>query len=169
MYAPPMCCREGAAAFARVSGPGGVSEAEKVRNLHEKLAAVVGGQAAGAQKISAGVEAEGRIEILQVAVIAHVDDRTGVEQVGNQKIEVEVLGGLQRRQPGVRERSGVLGDEAHGELAIDLVIPFRADDVVGEDARGRTARAQAREQVAVVQGEPRDGAQRHAAVRQRAI
>ena len=54
-----------------------------------------------------------------------------------EKIGVEVLVRLERGQLGARERRLVLDDRAEGQLAVELPVPARAQDVIGEDHLSR--------------------------------
>ena len=71
------------------------SESKQIRNFHKQLATVVDVAILEAGKITVLVGAEAWIEILEIAVIAEVDRGAGVEQVGEEHIGVEILGGLQ--------------------------------------------------------------------------
>jgi hypothetical protein len=75
--------------------------AEQVGNLHEQRSAIVQITSVQAQKILIGIDRidpERAIKILQIAVVSHVNCRAGMGQVGQQKIEIKLLRGLQRGQ-----------------------------------------------------------------------
>ena len=72
------------------------------------------------------------IQVLQVAVVADVHRGSGVDEVRNKKIRIQVLGRRQAGEGRVRQYGGVLHDDARREFGGELVIPLRANDVVVE-------------------------------------
>ena len=114
------------------------SKAEQVGHLHEELPAVVDEPAAGAEKIRVERRERG-VKILEVAVIADVDGGSGVEEVGNQEVGVQILFPGQCAELAIGEGRVVLEDEADGELAVDLVISLGTDNVIVEDGGIRVA------------------------------
>ncbi len=117
------------------------SEPKLVGQLHEKLAAVVQEAAACPQQAGAN-RRERRVEVLEVAVITDVHRCAGVQQVGDQEVCVKVFDLGQGAELRVGERGVILGDEAQGQLAVDLTIPLGTNGVVGEDAAGGVANLQ---------------------------
>src|SRR5207245_2339288 len=83
-----------------------------------------------------------------------------MEKIGEKQVGVEVFGGLERSEILIGQNCRVLPDEAKGEFACELVVPFRADDVIIEDAGTLVEAAQAGEQVGVINGQFSRGAQR---------
>src|SRR5271156_5526278 len=126
-------------------------EAELVRHFHEKLPAVVDIALRRVQSSQTGWIRDQRVvQVLQVAVIAYIDRRARMHQVGEQEIGVELLlrrqVGVQVRRcagsagqvkllaRGVRKYGVVLQDHAQRKLRRKLPVPFAAHDVVVEDA-----------------------------------
>lgn len=124
------------------------------------MAAVVGEGMAGAEEIARGENRERRVEVLQVAVVADVESGARVEEIGDEEIVVHVFGGLDGSARAVGEGGVVLGNEAQGKRAGELVVPLGADDVVVENGFVGADRAEAREDVAVINGELLDGVER---------
>src|SRR2546426_11207287 len=83
-----------------------------------------------------------------------------MEKIGEKQVGIEVFGGLQRSEILIGKNCRVLPDEAKGEFASELVVPFRADDVIIEDAGTLVETAKAGEQVGVINSEFSRGAQR---------
>src|SRR5215469_7902152 len=116
------------------------SKAEHVADFHEELAAVVHESPGGVGHV-AGREGSSldHVEILEVAVVANIDRCAGMDEIGDQEVGVELLGG---GQVGVgranarrgREQPVVLQDEAQRQLRRELPIPLAAEDMVVEDA-----------------------------------
>ena len=71
------------------------SESKQIRNFHEELSAVVDIAIAKPVQIAVWIEREAWIEILEVAVVAEIDCRAGVKQVGEEQVSLKILGGLQ--------------------------------------------------------------------------
>src|SRR5882762_1128719 len=79
--------------------------------------------------------------------------------IGNmEEVGVEVLGRLERSEIWVGKDCRILADEAKREFTSELVVPFRANDVIVEDAGTLVEAAKAGEQVGVVHGEFSRGA-----------
>jgi len=81
-----------------------------------------------------------------------------VEKIGEQQVGVEVLGRLERSEIWVGKDCRILADEAKREFTSELVVPFRANDVIVEDAGTLVEAAKTGEQVGVVHGEFSRGA-----------
>ena len=71
------------------------SKSKQIRNFHEQLAAVVDIAIAKPVQIAVWIEREAWIEILEIAVIAEIDRGARMEQVREENVGVEILGGLQ--------------------------------------------------------------------------
>ena len=74
------------------------------------------------QRLKRFLEASG-FEVLQIAVVADINRRSRMHQVGEQNVAIEYLGVLQRGQGGIGERSGVLPDDPQREFLGELVVP----------------------------------------------
>ena len=73
-----------------------------------------------------------------------------MNEIGDQKVAIELRRCRQRRQCCIRQSRGVLQNRPQRKLARDLPIPFCPDDVVIEDGGAAVRVAQPREQVGVV-------------------
>src|SRR5579862_12918 len=135
-----------------------MSEAEQVADLHKKLTAVV-------EKTAGGVgDVAGRrrrrlndVEVLQIAVVADINRRAGMHEVGNQEVGVELLGGGQvgvgRSNSGIGgEQPVVLEDDAHGELRSELPVPLAANDVIVKDAVSASGELRLHKRICAVVG-----------------
>src|SRR5229473_175753 len=143
----------------RMGKTGGVdSKAEEIRNFDENLAAIIQEAIGNVEEIAVGILGEAGIEILQVAVVTNVDSGTRMEKIGEENVGVEVFSRLERSEIWVGKDGRILTDEAEREFASELVVPFRADDVIVEDAGTLVEAAKAGEQVSVVHGEFSRGA-----------
>ena len=100
---------------------------------------------------------QGAIEVLQIAVVADINRRSRMQQVGEQNVAIEYLGVLQRGQGGIGERSGVLPDDPQREFFGELVVPLGTDDVVVKDVQIRVVVEQASQQIGVFNREPLQG------------
>src|SRR5690348_17387339 len=118
-----------------------LSESELVGDFYEELAAVGGGEVASPEDIHVGIDGESGIEILLIGVVANIDFGAGMRKVREEEIEVKSFRCLQRCELRICQGARVLGDETECKVAIDLVIPFRAHDVVVKNACGRVAGA----------------------------
>src|ERR1700746_2334212 len=74
---------------------------EQVRHLHKEQTPVVDQLIAGAHQASRRRRQQGRVDILQIAVVADVNRRSRMNQIGDQKVAVELLGGGQGCEGGV--------------------------------------------------------------------
>ena len=109
-----------------------ISKPKQVGNFHEKLTAVVDERVAGANQVAIRVESKIVIQVLQVAVVAHINGGSGVDEVRDKKISIEVFGRGQAGESRVSEYGGILHDDSRRELGRELIIPFGANDVVVE-------------------------------------
>src|SRR5438067_2968744 len=75
------------------------------------------------------MEAQIRINVFKIRVISDVHRSSRMQEIGEQNIEVHILGGLQRGVGLIRQQTVVLGDKSQRELACELIIPLRAEDV----------------------------------------
>src|SRR6202158_478364 len=138
---------------------GGVdSKAEEIGDFDENLAAIIQEAIGNVEEVAVGILAEAGIEILQVAVVTKVDGGAGVEKIGEEQVGVEVFGPLERSKIRVGKNCRILTDKAKREFASELVVPFRADDVIVEDAGALVEATKAGKQVGVVHGEFSRGA-----------
>lgn len=110
------------------------SKPKQVRRLHKELTAVVNVAVRSSQQ-ARGRGNQVAIEILEIAVVAHVNCCPRMYQVCDQKIGIEVLCPRQRTQQRIGKYVGVLQDHARGELSRELPVPFAADDVVGDHSQ----------------------------------
>ena len=84
------------------------SEPEQVRQLHKKCSPVVNeAPTRVVQEIAAGVRGQWQTQILQIAVVANIQSRVGMYEVGEEEIGVEVFGALQRRKRRIRQHGTV--------------------------------------------------------------
>ena len=74
-----------------------------------------------------------RFDVFKIRVVADIDRRPGMQQIGEENIEVHVLRCRQRRVIRVRKQAVVLGDETQGELARELIIPLGTENVAVDD------------------------------------
>jgi DNA replication protein DnaC len=116
-----------------------LSRTEASTTLHKEKPPIVNEVVARAHKSSAGRGLQSGINVLQVAVVPQVDRGPRMNQVGQQKIRIELLGGGQRREGGIRQRCGVLKNHPERQLAVELPIPLGANDVIVEDGRSAGA------------------------------
>jgi len=138
---------------------GGVdSKAEEIRDFDENLAAIIQKAIGNMEEVAVGILRESGIKVLQVRIVTDVDGSAGVEKIGEQQVGVEVLGRLERSEIWVGKDCRILADEAKREFTSELVVPFRANDVIVEDAGTLVEAAKAGEQVGVVHGEFSRGA-----------
>jgi hypothetical protein len=138
----------------------GISESEQIRNLHEDLATVVDISITKPVQVAVCIERKARIEILQIAVVTKIDRRAGVEQIGEEDIGVEILGGLQGSEILIGKRGRILANEAEREFPRELVIPLGTNDVIVKDARTIGHTAETRQEIGVVDGELARGPER---------
>src|SRR5690349_19486258 len=139
------------------TGAGG-SEAEQVGKLHEELAAVVevSGWRAG-EKSGGGIGGERGIQVLEVAVVADVERSSGVKQVSDEEVGVELAGSGKKGELLVGESRLILQDHAERQFAGELPVPLAADDVVVEDGAAGGPVFQTVEKIGVVDLKGRDG------------
>src|SRR5438270_11040916 len=69
-------------------------------------------------------------QVLQVAIVANVDRGSRMQEVGNEKIPVEVPGGVSRTQGRLGQRCCVLQDQVEGKLAVELPMPVTGQNIV---------------------------------------
>jgi len=81
-----------------------------------------------------------------------------MEKVREEQISVEVFGRLERSQILVGKDCRILTNEAKREFASELVVPFRANDVIVEDVGAGREIAETREEVSVIDSEFTSGA-----------
>ncbi len=114
------------------------SAAEQVADLYKQLPAIVDvailsseqARAIGIALLRSGLmNAQRRVQFLQVGVVADIDRGSWMQKIGEQNVEVQVLHGLQRRVLGIGQQSVVLRDKAQRELARELVVPLGSYDV----------------------------------------
>src|SRR5260370_37361044 len=80
------------------------------------------------------METQAGVNILKVRVVSDINRRPRVCKVSEQNIEVHVLRGLQGREVGIRQQTVVLSNEAQRELARELIIPLRPDNIAVDHA-----------------------------------
>ncbi len=124
------------------------SKPKQVRNFHEELPAVVDEGVSRADQVSVEVKSQIVIQVLQVAVIADIHCSAGVDEIRDKKIRIQVLCSGQAGEGRISEYGGILHNDAGRELGRELIVPFRANDVVVE---GSTA------VVKITQPEPKIG------------
>ena len=71
------------------------SESKQIGNFHEDLSAVVDVAVTKPVQVAVWIKGEARIEILEIAVVAEINCRARMEQVGEENVGVEILRGLQ--------------------------------------------------------------------------
>jgi hypothetical protein len=109
-------------------------KAEEIGDFDENLPAIIQEAIGKVEEVAVGILAEGGIEILQVAVVTKVESGARMEKIGEQQVGVEVFGGLEGSEIRVGKDCRILTDKAKREFASELVVPFRPDDVIVEDA-----------------------------------
>src|SRR5437868_4448137 len=91
------------------------SEPEQIGRLHKKLAAIINVAARSCKDVSRDrVDSQVSFQVAKVAVIADKDRGARMHKVGNKEVGVEVLGGRERTDRGIREHRVVLQDDAGG-------------------------------------------------------
>src|SRR5262249_9782476 len=68
-----------------------ISEAEQIRRLRKELSPIVDVIVRRREQPGGGRD-QAAVEVLQIAVVSHIDCRARMHQVGNQKVRVDVLG-----------------------------------------------------------------------------
>src|SRR5437879_7862415 len=124
------------------------SKPKEVGHLHEKLPAVVDEGVSRADQVSVGIESQAVIQVLKVAVIADIYCGAGVDEIRDKKIRIQVLCSGEAGEGRISEYGGILHNDAGRKLGRELIVPFRANDVVVE---GSTA------VVKITQPEPKIG------------
>jgi len=109
---------------------------KEIGELNEELARIVEEIVGSYQAAPEPGRKQGHIP--EVTVIADVQGRPGIDQIGEEEVGVEVLTGVQTRQTWVRQNGGVLQDDPNSEFAIELPVPLRPKDVVVEDEQIQT-------------------------------
>lgn len=133
------------------------SESKQVGNFHEKLTAVIDKRVACANQVAIRVKRKIVIQVLQVAVIAHIHGSSRVDEVRDKKIRIEILGGRQAGESGVSEYGGILHDDSGRELGRELIIPLGANDVVVEGSATVGEVTQTKPQICVVDSQVTGG------------
>jgi len=134
------------------------SKAEEIGDFDENLPAIIQKSIGNVEEVTVGILAEAGIEILKVAVVTEVDGGAGMEKIREEQIGVEVFGRLERSQILVGKDCRILTNEAKREFASELVVPFRANDVIVEDVGAGREIAETREEVSVIDSEVTSGA-----------
>src|SRR5260370_34506058 len=70
------------------------SEPQQVRNLHEELPAVIH-EIVPRRQQAGWCRYEAPVQVLEVAVVPNVDRSAGMQQISDQEVGIEVLGGRQ--------------------------------------------------------------------------
>src|SRR5882762_11318582 len=109
-------------------------EPKQIGHLHEKQAPVIDQPVSASQQARVGIEGQLRIDVLEIAVVTDINRGSRMDQICDQKISVELLGGWHRGEGRIGQRRRVLQDHAEGQLTVDLPVPLGPDDVVIEDA-----------------------------------
>ena len=76
------------------------------------------------------MDAQPGIDVLKIAVVADVYGGSGMHQIREEHIEVQILYCLQIGVSGIGEQAVVLRDEAQRKFLSELVVPLRPDDVI---------------------------------------
>src|ERR1022692_2445057 len=104
---------------------------KQVRDLHKNLTSVVQEMTRQAGEIAERIDRWRAGQVLQIAVVSDIDRRSGMHEISQQNIGVELLRRRQRTQPILREgrvvvgqNSVVLPNDAQRQLSGELVIPF---------------------------------------------
>jgi len=134
------------------------SKAEEIGDFDENLPAIIQKSIGNVEEVTVGILAEAGIEILKVAVVTEVDGGTRMEKIREEQIGVEVFGRLERSQILVGKDCRILTNEAKREFASELVVPFRANDVIVENVGAGREIAETREEVSVIDSELTSGA-----------
>src|SRR5216684_932701 len=117
------------------------SPPEEIADLHKENAAIIDEAVAADQADAFGIashrlsgdrQAETWNKVFQVAVVANIDRRAGMNEIGNQEVGAQVLCSLERAVGGIRQQAVVLQDGAQRKRTRELIIPLAADDVVVE-------------------------------------
>ncbi len=130
------------------------SEAQQVRNFDKEFTIVVDEAVAGAEQVRIGAQLQHAVEVLQVAVVSHIDGCAGMDEVADEEVGVQVFGVRQRSPCRIANQRVVLQDDAGRQLAGELVIPLAADDVIIEGGGAGAHATQPEEQVRVVNLQP---------------
>lgn len=128
-------------------------EAEEIGDFDENLAAIIQESIGNVKEVAVRILTEGGIKILQVAVVTKVDSGARMEKIGEEQVGVEVFGRLEGSEIRVSKDCRILTDKAKREFASELVVAFRADDVIVEDAGTPVEATKAGQQVRVLHGE----------------
>lgn len=134
-------------------------ETDQVGELDEELFGVVDEAAAVANDFRSRARGQ-EIDVLRVPVVADKQYGSGVHQIGEQEIRVQVLAGFKRGQVGVGQRGVVLKNHSKGKLPVELPVPLRTNDVVIEDAAARGPVSEPGEKIVVVNTQLRQRTQR---------
>ena len=105
-------------------------KAEEIGDFDENLAAIIQEAIGSVEEVAVRILAESGIEILQVAVVTKVDSGARTEKIGEEQVGVEVFCRLEGSKIRVGKNCRILTDKAKREFASELVVPFRADDVI---------------------------------------
>src|ERR1700716_2885550 len=126
-------------------------EAELIRHLHEKLAAVI--------DVSLGrIEyacSRDYVQNLQIAVVSDVDCRAGMHQIGDQEIGVKLFRSWQKSVQGrcawgIGQQRVVLQNHPQGKLRRELPVPLATQNVVVEDPVTGSNRPQPLEEIRIL-------------------
>src|SRR5579871_3046086 len=116
---------------------------KEITRLDKKLAAVIHVAPGNvAYQPRRGWRSLRHVQILQIAVVADINRRARMNEIGNEKVCVEFSLrwqiGIGRAYPrGSSQQRVVLQNQAQRKLWGELPIPFAAQDVVVEDAPSR--------------------------------
>ena len=104
------------------------SEAEKITQFGEKLALGSGGRER--DSVNDTGLAGGERDVFQTVGIAQIEGRAGVQKPGQQHISRESLLPVETDEGRVFENRIVVRYQPERELAVELIIEARADDMV---------------------------------------
>src|SRR5216684_248075 len=154
------------------------SPPEEIADLHKENAAIIDEAVAADQADAFGIashrlsgdrQAETWNKVFQVAVVANIDRRAGMNEIGNQEVGAQVLCSLERAVGGIRQQAVVLQDGAQRKRPRELVIPLAADDVVVKGSMMRGAVEDAVKNVSIVDLQVSGGLEAHRVIDERFV
>jgi len=118
--------------------PGSRLELEEVGEFYEELPGVMQHLIGTDDFVSVFKGSEGNV--LEIPVITHVEGGPGIEQIGEENVGIEILFSFQSGFRRVGQDRVILQNDADREFRVELPVPARTNDMVGENAVFGTGR-----------------------------